>query len=122
MIESPLIEELPPEKTQETVSTVLQTRVGELPPKIKKLRAVRKEKRPDELLRSADVCPNPEADSQIVVLQKLGPLLFDRLKRTILLESPLIKEILAEKLRDVILDLLEARFGPVPPDVTKRLR
>jgi hypothetical protein len=39
-----------------------------------------------------------------------------------ILESPLIKEILAECTQDSILTALTARFGEVPLDVIRRLR
>jgi hypothetical protein len=37
-------------------------------------------------------------------------------------ELPLIRELQAELLHEMILELLEARCGPVPRDVSKRLR
>jgi hypothetical protein len=42
--------------------------------------------------------------------------------KKVMIDSPLIKELVAEKLQDAILDLLRARFGDVPPDLSKRLR
>jgi hypothetical protein len=43
-----------------------------------------------------------------------------------LLESPLIQELLEEKLREVrqavLLRVLQARFGPVPQDLADRVR
>ncbi len=34
-----------------------------------------------------------------------------------MIESPLIQELIAERMHAAILDVLEVRFGPVPPDV-----
>ena len=39
-----------------------------------------------------------------------------------MLESPLLQKFFAEKLHEVILDVLKDRFGTVPRDVTKLLR
>jgi hypothetical protein len=42
--------------------------------------------------------------------------------RGVMIESPLVNEIVAEKLQKAIVRLLERRFGEVPLDVTTRLR
>ncbi len=39
-----------------------------------------------------------------------------------MIESPLIKEIVAEKTQETILEFLQARFGTVPEQVDQRLR
>ena len=39
-----------------------------------------------------------------------------------MIESPLLQKMFAEKLQEVILDVLKDRFGTVPRDVTKLLR
>jgi hypothetical protein len=39
-----------------------------------------------------------------------------------ILDSPLVQEILADKDREIILALLEARFGSVPNHLASRLR
>ena len=38
-----------------------------------------------------------------------------------MIESPLIQELLAERVRKTILRILEARFGPVPQDMVTAL-
>src|SRR5262249_53759479 len=42
--------------------------------------------------------------------------------KQVMIESPLIKEILAESKQDDILTVLKARFGEVPLELAKRLR
>jgi predicted transposase YdaD len=42
--------------------------------------------------------------------------------KKIMIDSPLIREIIAESKQETILQVLEARFGAIPPEVTKRLR
>jgi hypothetical protein len=42
--------------------------------------------------------------------------------KAVMIESPLIKELQADACHDMILELLKARFGPVPRDVRKLLR
>ena len=42
--------------------------------------------------------------------------------RRVMIESPLIQELLAERSQDIILEALRGRFGEVPSDVIARLR
>jgi hypothetical protein len=42
--------------------------------------------------------------------------------KKMIIESPLIQEILAENLQETILKLLQAKFGPVPPEVGAKVR
>jgi hypothetical protein len=42
--------------------------------------------------------------------------------RRVMIESPLIKQILAENTHERILQFLDARFGSVPLELTTRLR
>jgi hypothetical protein len=39
-----------------------------------------------------------------------------------MIESPLLKRMIAETLHEAILEILKDRFGTVPPDVTRHLR
>ncbi len=39
-----------------------------------------------------------------------------------MIESPLLQELVAEKLHEAILEFLKGRFGAVPQDVTRLLR
>jgi len=39
-----------------------------------------------------------------------------------MIESPLIQELVAEKMHEAILDVLEVRFGPVPQDLAAALQ
>jgi predicted transposase YdaD len=42
--------------------------------------------------------------------------------RRVMIESPLIQELMAEQRQDDIVEVLAGRFGAVPEDVLKRLR
>src|SRR5262249_37545649 len=73
--------------------------------------------------------PRDEQDNLLAVSQVLAGLRFQNPEllsllggKRVMIESPVLKQIIAESKQDDIAQVLEARFGTAPSDVTARLR
>jgi hypothetical protein len=125
MTEAPLTKKMVAERLRGAIVARLQDRFGPLPPDvITRLRRVHRGRSLTALHTYADRCRHVDAFRTRLLSKRRGPLWGSVrvVLRQLLIESPHVKRHLIRIRQDSILGVLEARFGLLPREVTRRLR